>query len=122
MKRSRIAAALSLSIPIMLLVGAATVKTRQRLDHRTELEKALLEANRDFVLGLGPRLLSSRTQCLERWIQAGLDSAVEYFGRATSSIPHMRGLRGLADAYVMLGYFGYRPSDAMFQGEAGSPP
>jgi len=45
----------------------------------------------------------------------GLDSAVEYFSRATQLDPeYAEAYAGLADAYVMLGYFGYHPSDAMF--------
>ena len=45
----------------------------------------------------------------------GLDSAVEYFSRATELDPaYAEAYAGLADAYVMLGYFGYHPSDVMF--------
>src|SRR5438046_10160500 len=45
----------------------------------------------------------------------GLDTAVTYFRRATELDPtYAEAYAGLADAYVMLGYFGYRPSDATF--------
>jgi len=115
MKRSRIAAALSLSIPIMLLVGAATVKTRQRLDHRTGVGESTARSKSRLVLASAR---DSYLRGLNAWSDGsrqGLDSAVEYFGRATELDPaYAEAYAGLADAYVMLGYFGYRPSDAMF--------
>jgi Tfp pilus assembly protein PilF len=46
---------------------------------------------------------------------SALDSAVIYFRKATESEPTFaRAHAGLANAYVMIGYSGYRPADAMF--------
>ncbi|MFN2638154.1 MAG: tetratricopeptide repeat protein, partial [Gemmatimonadaceae bacterium] len=45
----------------------------------------------------------------------GLDTAVIYFRRATEIDPlYAEAYAGLANAYVLLGYSGYRPGDAMF--------
>lgn len=45
----------------------------------------------------------------------GLDAAVIYFRRASELDPgYAQAYAGLADAYVLLGYSGYRPADAMF--------
>lgn len=45
----------------------------------------------------------------------GLDAAVTYFRAAIERNPaDARAYAGLADAYVMLGYLGYRPAAAMF--------
>jgi DNA-binding SARP family transcriptional activator len=116
-KRSRIAAVLSSSILIVLLVAAVTVKTRQRLDHRVGVgvgtpaapakSRLVVASARDsYVHGLNAWSDGSRD---------GLDSAVDYFSRATELDPgYAEAYAGLADAYVMLGYFGYRPGDAMF--------
>jgi tetratricopeptide (TPR) repeat protein len=45
----------------------------------------------------------------------GLDTAVIYFRRAAEVDPgYAEAYAGLADAYVLLGYSGFRPGDAMF--------
>jgi hypothetical protein len=45
----------------------------------------------------------------------GFDTAVVYFRRAIQLEPSdAEAYAGLADAYVMLGYFGYHPGDVMF--------
>ncbi|MBA3343435.1 MAG: tetratricopeptide repeat protein [Gemmatimonadaceae bacterium] len=47
--------------------------------------------------------------------KSGLDTAVVYFRRALEVDPaYAEAYAGLANAYVLLGYSGYRPSDAMF--------
>ena len=47
--------------------------------------------------------------------KAGNDSAVVYFRKATTIDPaYAEAYAELAEAYVRLGYFGYRPADAMF--------
>lgn len=47
--------------------------------------------------------------------KSALDSAVIYFRKATETEPTFaRAHAGLANAYVMIGYSGYRPADAMF--------
>lgn len=114
MNRSRIPAVLSASALIVLLVGAVTVETRQRLDHRASMvpsiaprkSKSVGSARDSYVRGLNAWSDGSKI---------GLDSAVEYFSRATELDPaSAEAYAGLADAYVMLGYFGYRPGDSMF--------
>lgn len=47
--------------------------------------------------------------------KAALDTAVVYFRKAAELDPlYAEAEAGLADAYVMIGYSGYRPGDAMF--------
>jgi DNA-binding SARP family transcriptional activator len=111
-KRWRIAAGLSLSVLIVLLIGAVTVERRRTRDHpsaaqNTVRSRIALPAARDSYL-----------RALNAWSdgsKAGLDSAVVYFRRATELDPeYAEAYAGLADAYVMLGYFGYRPREEMF--------
>jgi DNA-binding SARP family transcriptional activator len=115
MKRSRIAAVLSASALIVLLVGAVTVRTRQRLDHRTSIGPLAVSGRSRLVVASAR---DSYVHGLNAWSDGsreGLDSAVEYFSRATELDPaYAEAYAGLADAYVMLGYFGYRPTDDMF--------
>jgi len=114
-KRSRIAAVLSATFLIVLLVGAVTVRTRQRLDHRARSGPSADPAKSRLVVASAR---DSYVRGLNAWSDGsreGLDSAVEYFSRATVLDPaYAEAYAGLADAYVMLGYFGYRPSDTMF--------
>ena len=107
MKRSRTAAVLSVAALIILLIGAVTVVNRQRPDHPPNRSRmALPEARDSYLRGLTAWSDGS---------QAGLDTAVTYFRRATElDHEYAEAYAGLADAYVMLGYFGYRPSAAMF--------
>lgn len=115
MKRSRIAAVLSASILIVLLVGAVTVETRRTLDHRTSSGPSTGSGKSRLVVASAR---DSYLRGLNAWSDGsreGLDSAVEYFSRATELDPaYAEAYAGLADAYVMLGYFGYRPRDATF--------
>ena len=115
MTRSRIAAVLSSSILIVLLVGAVTVETRQRLDDRASVGERTARGNSRLVLASAR---DSYLRGLNAWSDGsreGLDSAVDYFRRATELDPaYAEAYAGLADAYVMLGYFGYLPSDAVF--------
>jgi DNA-binding SARP family transcriptional activator len=114
-KRSRIVAVLSASILIALLVSAVTVKTRQKLDHRVGVGTPAAPAKSRLVVASAR---DSYVRGLNAWSDGsrdGLDSAVDYFSRATELDPgYAEAYAGLADAYVMLGYFGYRPGDAMF--------
>ena len=103
------------SILIVLLFGAVTVESRQGRDAR------LSPAGNTTRRGPGtsvPAARASYLHALNAWTdgsKAGLDTAVVYFRRATELDPeYAEAYAGLADAYVMLGYFGYRPSDAMF--------
>jgi Tfp pilus assembly protein PilF len=115
MKRSRIVAVLSSSILIVLLVAAVTVKTRQRLDHRAVVGAALTAGKPRLVVASAR---DSYVRGLNAWSDGsreGLDSAVEYLTRAIELDPaYAEAYAGLADAYVMLGYFGYRPGDTMY--------
>jgi hypothetical protein len=102
------------AVLIVLPIGAVTMKNRQRWDHRptpadnsARRSKIPLPAARDSYL-----------HALNAWSDGskeGLDTAVVYFRRATElDHGYAEAYAGLADAYVMLAYFGYRPSDAMF--------
>jgi DNA-binding SARP family transcriptional activator len=114
LKRSRFAAVLSASILIVLLVGAVTVENR-RVDHRPGISKSIAPVHSRLVVASAR---DSYVRGLNAWSDGsreGLDSSVEYFRHATELDPaYAEAYAGLADAYVMLGYFGYRPSDAMF--------
>lgn len=116
MKRSRIAAVLSFSVLIVLLIAAVAAENRQRRDHRPGLAENNI-ARRNSRTRL-PAARDSYLRGLNAWSDGskeGLDSAVVYFRRATElDHEYAEAYAGLADAYVMLGYFGYRPSDAMF--------
>ena len=107
MKRSRMAAVLSFSVLVVLLIGAVTVKNRQRRDHPPSPAGNTARAARDAYLhGLNAWTDGSK---------AGLDSAVAHFHRAAElDHEYAAAYAALADAYVMLGYFGYRPREEMF--------
>jgi DNA-binding SARP family transcriptional activator len=114
MKRSRIAV-LSLAILMVFLIGAVTVENRQRRDHRPSLgENAARRGSKNAL----PAARDSYLRGLNSWSDGskkGLETAVVYFRRATELNPeYAEAYAGLADAYVMLGYFGYQPSDAVF--------
>lgn len=114
-KRSRIAAVLSSSILIVLLVAAVTVKTRQRLNHRTGVGVSTAPGKSRVVLASARDAYLRGLNAWSDGSREGLDSAVEHFRRATELDPaYAEAYAGLADAYVMLGYFGYRPADAVF--------
>ena len=114
-KRSRIAAVLSFSILMVLLIGAVAVENRQRRDRRPSPgengarrgSRITLPGARDaYVLGLNAWSDGSKQ---------GLDTAVAQFRRATELDPqYAEAYAGLADAYVMQGYFGYRSGDEVF--------
>ena len=114
-QRSRIAAVLSSSILIGLLLAAVTVRTRRTLDHRAGAALTTGPAKSRLVVASAR---DSYVRGLNAWSDGsreGLDSSVEYFSRATELDPaYAEAYAGLADAYVMLGYFGYRPRDAAF--------
>jgi len=103
MKRSRMAAVLSVLVLIVLLIGAVTVESRQRRGHPP---------------GAWPAARDAYLHGLKAWSdgsKAGLDSAVAHFRRATElDHDYAEAYAALADAYVMLGYFGYRPREEMF--------
>jgi DNA-binding SARP family transcriptional activator len=114
-KHSRVAAVLSFSILIVSLIGAATVESRQGQNHRTGLRPNV--AGRGSTMAL-PAARDSYVRAIHAWSDGskeGLDTAVVYFRRASELDPdYAEAYAGLADAYVMLGYFGYRQKDAEF--------
>jgi DNA-binding SARP family transcriptional activator len=114
-RRSRMSAIASFSILVVLLIGAVTVESRQRRDARPNLA--------DLTAPLGSRIAlptarDAYLRGLNAWNERSkesLDTAVVYFRRATELDPeYAEAWAGLADAYVMIGYYGYRPSEAMF--------
>jgi len=113
-KHSRVAAVLSFSILIVSLIGAATVESRQG-QNRTSLRPNA--ARRGSTIAL-PAARDSYVRAIHAWSDGskeGLDTAVVYFRRATELDPeYAEAYAGLADAYVMLGYFGYRQKEATF--------
>jgi DNA-binding SARP family transcriptional activator len=115
MKRSRTAAILSFAVLIVMLVGAVTVENRQRQARLPSLAENTVR-NKSRIAS--PPARESYLRALDAWSDGskeGLDNAVAYFHRATELDPgYAEAYAGLADAYIMLGYFGYRPSDAMF--------
>jgi DNA-binding SARP family transcriptional activator len=106
-KRSTWAAVLSVAVLAVLLIGGLTVRSRQRRDHPTGRAGNSALAVRDaYVRGLNAWTDGSK---------AGLESAVTDFQRAIQLDPtYAAAYAALADAYVMLGYFGYRPREETF--------
>jgi len=115
MNRSRTAKVLSFSFLMVLLIGAVTVETRQRRDNRPSLsENTALRRSRIPL----PATRDSYLRGLNAWSDGskeGLDTAVVYFRRATELDPESAAAyAALADAYIMLGYFGYGSKEEMF--------
>jgi DNA-binding SARP family transcriptional activator len=114
-KRSRIAAVLSFSLLMVLLIGAVAVENRQRRDRHPSLGEN--GAGRGSRITL-PGARDAYVQGLNAWSDGskkGLDTAVADFRRATELDPqYAEAYAGLADAYVMQGYFGYRPGEEVF--------
>jgi serine/threonine protein kinase len=98
---------LSLSVVTLLLIGAVALKNRHRSTLPPSRSSITLPAARDaYVRGLNAWRDGSK---------AGLDSALVYFRQAVElDTEYVEAYAALADAYVMLGYFGYRPRDEMF--------
>lgn len=115
MTRSRIVAVLSSSMLVVLLLAAVTVRSRQSLDHRVDLGATTVSGKSRLVVASAR---DSYVRGLDAWSDGsreGLDSAVQYFSRATELDPaYAEAYAGLADAYVMLGYFGYRQREIVF--------
>jgi DNA-binding SARP family transcriptional activator len=98
-QRWRVAAVLSVSVLVVLLKGGVTVRNRLA-------GTPALAARDSYVRGLNAWTDGSK---------AGLDSAVTHFHRATElDHDYAAAYAALADAYVMLGYFGYRPREETF--------
>ena len=114
-KRSRIAAVLSFLVLMVLLIGAVAVENRQRRDHRANLGEDGARRGSRITL---PGARDAYLQGLNAWSDGskhGLDTAVARFRQATELDPaYAEAYAGLADAYVMQGYFGYRPREEVF--------
>jgi DNA-binding SARP family transcriptional activator len=114
-KRSRLAAVVSFSFLVVLLIGAVMVENRQRRDPRLSLAENAARHRSGSAL---PAARAAYLRGLNAWNERSkesLDTAVVYFRRATELDPeYAEAYAGLADAYVMIGYYGYRPSEAMY--------
>jgi DNA-binding SARP family transcriptional activator len=114
-RRSRMSAIASFAILLVLLIGAVTVESRQRRDARPSLADPTAPRGSSIAL---PTARDSYLRGLNAWNERSkesLDTAVVYFRRATELDPeYAEAYAGLADAYVMIGYYGYRPSEAMY--------
>lgn len=107
MTRSRIAALASVSALALLVIGVLTVQSGQGRDSARRRSSIPVPAARDAYLR-GISAWEDRTR-------EGHDNAIVYFRRATELDPgYAEAYAGLAEAYVRIGYFGYRPADAMF--------
>jgi serine/threonine-protein kinase len=114
MTRSRIAAVAALSVLAVLLVGAAVVKKAAGPDSRSgHAAKARGESRTNL-----PAARTAYLHGLQAWddrTREGHDRAIVFFRRATQLDPeYAEAYAELAEAYVRIGYFGYRPADAMF--------
>jgi len=100
---------------MVLLIGAVTVENRQRRDRHPSLNENGSRRGSRITL---PGARDAYLQGLNAWSDGskeGLDTAVVDFRRATELDPdYAEAYAGLADAYVMQGYFGYRPGDEVF--------
>ena len=115
MERSRIAALASFSVVVALVIGALAMKNGQVRNPSSSVSenaagrgsRVPLPAARDAYLH-GLKAWEDRTK-------EGHDNAIVYFRRATELDPgYAEAYAELAEAYVRIGYFGYRPADAMF--------
>jgi DNA-binding SARP family transcriptional activator/Flp pilus assembly protein TadD len=112
--RSRIATVTAISVVAALIIGALTIRNGQATGSSLGVENAARPgsavpspAARDAYLR-GVNALDDRTK-------DGHDKAIAYFRRATELDPeYAEAYAMLAESYVRLGYFGYRPADAMF--------
>jgi DNA-binding SARP family transcriptional activator/Flp pilus assembly protein TadD len=92
------------AIAAMVIVMLASLAFFQRVRARTV--RAAPAARTLYLRGLNSWNARSKD---------GLDTAVVYFRRAVELDPEYgEAYGGLANAYVLLGYSGYRPADAMF--------
>ena len=102
------------AIAVTALIAVVTARERALGTARTQAEQKALEHGR----GTSPVAARYYLAGVNLWndrSKEGLDSAVMLFRRATELDPlYADAFSGLADAYVMLGYSGYRPARAMF--------
>jgi DNA-binding SARP family transcriptional activator len=114
-KRSRNAAVASLSILGVLLIGAVVVENGQRPDPRAGLAENTAPRGSRVALHAARAAYLRGINAWNDRSKESLDTAVVYFRRATELDPeYAEAYAGLADAYAMIGYYEYRPSEAMF--------
>ena len=115
MERSRIAALASFSVMVALVIGALTVKNGQA---RNSASGVVENAGRHVSRIPLPAARDAYLHGLKAWedrTKEGHDNAIVYFRRATELDPgYAEAYAELAEAYVRIGYFGYRPAEAMF--------
>jgi DNA-binding SARP family transcriptional activator len=114
-KRLPIVGVVSFAALIVSLIGVGIAQNPRGRNRRSSIEENAARVSSPLPV-LGAR--ESYRRALAAWSdgsKAGLDTAVVYFRRATELDHHYAAAyAGLADAYVMLGYFGYEASDAAF--------
>ena len=113
--RSRVALLASISVTAVLVIGALTVKNGPvRILSSRVADNAARRPSR-FPL---PAARDAYLRGINAWedrTKEGHDDAIVYFRRATELDPaYAEAYAGLAEAYVRIGYFGYRPAEAMF--------
>jgi tetratricopeptide (TPR) repeat protein len=106
---------LSFAALVVLLIGVVAVENQQWRNHPPLAATHTVRHGSTIAL---PAARDAYLRALEAWSdgsKAGLDRAVAYFRLATEADrDYAEAYAGLADAYVMLGYFGYRPREEMF--------
>jgi DNA-binding SARP family transcriptional activator/Flp pilus assembly protein TadD len=112
---SPMAAILSFSALTALLIGAVLMDKRKAESPESRpVQPVAMRAQRTPV----PAARSSYLRGLAAWNEGskqGVDTAVVYFRRATELDPdYAQAYAALSSAYAGLGYYGYRPSEAMF--------
>ena len=114
-KRSRMAMVASFSVLVLLLIGAVVAEKAQRREARPGRAESI--AHRGSRIPV-PEARTAYLMGLSAWddrTKEGLDAAVVYFRHATGLDPeYAEAHAALAEAYVRIGYFGYRSADAMF--------
>jgi tetratricopeptide (TPR) repeat protein len=112
---SRRGAVLSFAGLVVLLIGVVAIANQRWRNHPRRPAESTIRRASTIAL---PAARDAYLRALEAWgdgSKAGLDTAVAYFRSATEvDRDYAEAYAGLADAYVMLGYFGYRPREEMF--------
>jgi serine/threonine-protein kinase len=97
------------------VIGALLVKSANARDPRANLTEHTARTAATVPLPAARALYLRGLNAWDDRTKDGLDAAVAYFRRATELDPeYAEAHAGLAEAYVRIGYFGYRPADAMF--------
>ena len=113
--RSRVATLATSSLVAASAIVALVLMSARWIDRRGDrVEQAARGAERTPL----PAARQAYLRGINAWdarTSDGLDEAVAYFRRATELDPqYAEAHAGLAEAYVRIGYFGYRPAEAMF--------